>query len=363
MDEDHEDHQKDDSGSDSGSVIIHRNSVTRRSRSAGPLRESPVASPVAPPRKRLGREESLHYYRDDEEVLEQNQQSQRRVTVKSPDDEYRKGNTSVSMNDTFERQNLTAGITSISMNNSCTDTSFESRFSTIPRARSSPPGSQRINHIHVNVIGPTRTPEAERKHPVVGRVGEDVTMDIFIERRHQRSASGSRRGSASAGTEAPPKPPRRSKYEEHHHIGEPLATSTPMTTIERKQTREERISVESGQSSRKSTRSTRPPDINIIECEDILRETRSPARTPATPIVVINQTPSSRRSSQDLLGDPGQRRRKSTVTDIDWYAAFNMKVSEGIIGDYRHGFVLCEIETHPFSSIPSYSWCSILRSL
>ncbi|CAL2044797.1 unnamed protein product [Caenorhabditis brenneri] len=312
----------DDDSSDSGSVIIHRNSVTRRSRSADPLQNSPpMTSPIAPPRKRLGREESLHYYRDDEEVIGE-QIEKRRVTVRSPEP----GNTSVSMNDTAEGRNITAGITSISMNDSCTDTSFESRFSTIPRARSSPPGTHRVNHIHVNVIGPIRTPETERRHRVVGRVGDDVTMDIIIERR--RSSSTSRRGShISHGSmqEAPPKPPRRSKYEENIRIGDPIATSTPMTTIERKQTREERISVESGQSSRKSTRSSRPPDINIIECETFLRETRSPARTPATPIVVINQTPSSRRGSQDLLGEPGQRRRKSTVTDIDWYAAFNMK--------------------------------------
>uniref|UniRef100_A0A1I7T5F4 Aminotran_1_2 domain-containing protein n=1 Tax=Caenorhabditis tropicalis TaxID=1561998 RepID=A0A1I7T5F4_9PELO len=316
----------DDDLSDSGSVVIHRNSVTRRSQSADPIQRgsSPTMSPIAPPRKRLGREESLHYYRDDEEVIGEQKETEktRRVTVRSPEP----GNTSVSMNDTTEGRNLTAGITSISMNDSCTDTSYESRFSTIPRARSSPPATHRVNHIHVNVIGPIRTPETERRHRVVGRVGDDVTMDIFIERRH--SASNSRRGShVSHGSmqEAPPKPPRRSKYEDHIRIGDPIATSTPMTTIERKQTRDERISVESGESSRKSTRSARPPDINIIECETFLRETRSPARTPATPIVVINQTPSSRRGSQDLLGEPGQRRRKSTVTDIDWYAAFNMK--------------------------------------
>ncbi|CAI2353858.1 unnamed protein product [Caenorhabditis sp. 36 PRJEB53466] len=306
----------DDSRSDSGSVIIHRDSATRRSQSADPLRHSPTMSPVAPPRKRLGREESLHYYRDDDEMIEQ-MEKERKVTVKSPEP----GNTSVSMNDSSDHRNITAGITSISMNNSCTDTSFESRFSTIPRARSSPPGSHRVNHIHVKVVGPTVTRETEMRHPVVGRVGDDVTMDFFIDERRHRSASSSRR----ASVEAPPKPPRRSKWEDNHIIGEPIATSTPMTTIERKQTREERVSVESGQSSRKSTRSARPPDINIIECESFLRETRSPARTPATPIVVINQTPSSRRSSQDLLGDPAQRRRKSTVTDIDWYAAFNMK--------------------------------------
>ncbi|PIC26543.1 hypothetical protein B9Z55_019089 [Caenorhabditis nigoni] len=316
----------DDDSSDSGSVIIHRDSVTRRSRSADHLQQtSPqTMSPIAPPRKRLGREESLHYYRDDEEVLEEQTETEkkRRVTLRSPEP----GNTSISMNDTAEKRNITAGITSISMNDTCTDTSFESRFSTIPRARSSPPGTHRVNHIHVNVIGPIRTPETERKHRVVGRVGDDVTMDIFIERR--RSSPNSRRGShVSHGStsEAPPKPPRRSKYEDHVRIGDPIATSTPMTTIERKQTREERVSTESGQSSRKSTRSARPPDINIIECETFIRETRSPARTPATPIVVINQTPSSRRGSQDLLGEPGQRRRKSTVTDIDWYAAFNMK--------------------------------------
>ncbi|KAF1751543.1 hypothetical protein GCK72_018097 [Caenorhabditis remanei] len=316
----------DEDSSDSGSVVIHRDSVTRRSRSADHLQKSssPTMSPIAPPRKRLGREESLHYYRDDEEVIGEKVESEqkRRVTVKSPEP----GNTSVSMNDTVEGRNITAGITSVSMNDTCTDTSYESRFSTIPRARSSPPTTHRVNHIHVNVIGPIRTPESERRHKVAGRVGEDITMDIYIERRH--SAVDSRRGSHvshGSAAEAPPKPPRRSKYEENIRIGEPIATSTPMTTIERKQTREERVSTESGESSRKSTRSARPPDINIIECETFLRETRSPARTPATPIVVINQTPSSRRGSQDLLGEPGQRRRKSTVTDIDWYAAFNMK--------------------------------------
>ncbi|CCA65609.1 Aminotransferase class I/classII large domain-containing protein [Caenorhabditis elegans] len=314
----------DDDSSDSGSVIIYRDAVTRRSRSADPLQNSsPTMSPIAPPRKRLGREESLHYYRDDDEVIQEQSSTEksRRVTVKSPEP----GNTSVSMNDNVEGRNLTAGITSISMNDSCTDTSYESRFSTIPRARSSPPGNHRVNHIQVNVIGPIRVSEPESRHPVVGSVGEDVTMDIYIERR--RSGSNPRRDShvSFETLEAPPKPPRRSKYDEHIRIGDPIATSTPMTTIERKQTREERVSTESGQSSRKSTRSSRPPDINIIECETFLKETRSPARTPATPIVVINQTPSSRRSSQDLLGEPGQRRRKSTVTDIDWYAAFNMK--------------------------------------
>ncbi|CAP39726.2 Protein CBG23277 [Caenorhabditis briggsae] len=323
----------DDDSSDSGSVIIHRDSVTRRSRSADHLQQSSsqTMSPIAPPRKRLGREESLHYYRDDEEVIEEQTEKKRRVTLRSPEP----GNTSISMNDTAEKRNITAGITSISMNDACTDTSFESRFSTIPRARSSPPGIHRVNHIHVNVIGPIRTPETERKHRVVGRVGDDVTMDIFIERR--RSSPNSRRGSyVSHGStsEAPPKPPRRSKYEDHVRIGDPIATSTPMTTIERKQTREERVSTESGQSSRKSTRSARPPDINIIECETFIRETRSPARTPATPIVVINQTPSSRRGSQDLLGEPGQRRRKSTlvyvvqkpdllgITDTIWQSNF-----------------------------------------
>uniref|UniRef100_A0A8R1HKF0 Aminotran_1_2 domain-containing protein n=1 Tax=Caenorhabditis japonica TaxID=281687 RepID=A0A8R1HKF0_CAEJA len=308
----------DDMLSDSGSVIDHQDSTTQRSKSADPFRTSSPISPVAPPRKRLGREESLHYYRDDEEVHGQ---------MRSPEP----GNTSVGMNNTMERQNLTAGITSITMNNSCTDTSIESRFSTFPRARSSPPGAHRVNHIQVNVIGPIKTSEDERRSlPVYGRVGEDVTMDIHI--KHRRKSSLGRRSSAShvIVDTPPPKPPRRSKWEDHQQnlpIGDPLATSTPMTTIQRKQTREERISVEgeSGQSSRKSTRSARPPDINITECETFIKETRSPARTPATPIVVINQTPSSRRSSQDLLGEPGQRRRKSTVTDIDWYAAFNMK--------------------------------------
>ncbi|CAI5450906.1 unnamed protein product [Caenorhabditis angaria] len=223
-----------DDESSQGSMIDNEN----RSRSAEPI-------PIPPPRKRLGKEESLHYYREDEEV-------------------QGGGVTSVSINDNYDHRNITAGITTVSVNDSCTDTSFESRFSTIPRTSS--------HHIHVNVIGPERSSE------------------IHIDRQENRRRSSS---------EAPPKPPRRAKYD-NATLGEPLATSTPMATIERKISR-------------------RPPDINIIECEN---DVKSPSRTP---IVVVNQTPTSRRSSQDLLSTPAERRRKSTVTDIDWYAAFNMK--------------------------------------
>ncbi|VDM77665.1 unnamed protein product [Strongylus vulgaris] len=47
-----------------------------------------------------------------------------------------------------------------------------------------------------------------------------------------------------------------------------------------------------------------------------------PARVPPSPIVVVNQ-----RKSSDEPVDVGERKlRKSYVNDIDWFAAFNMKV-------------------------------------
>ncbi|WKY10000.1 hypothetical protein Q1695_002386 [Nippostrongylus brasiliensis] len=47
----------------------------------------------------------------------------------------------------------------------------------------------------------------------------------------------------------------------------------------------------------------------------------TPRKPPRSPIVVVNQ---SRKGSFDLL-ESERRTRKPTVTDIDWYAAFNMK--------------------------------------
>ncbi|CAB3398285.1 unnamed protein product [Caenorhabditis bovis] len=290
--------------SDSDSVVIH-DDVEHSTRSY-----SIESQPVAPPRKRLGREESLHYYREDENYEEQHISEYDEATIERSRAHLKSplpGVTSVSMNNMDGYENLTAGITSVSMNNSCTDTSFESRYSTIPRARSSPPS--RVNHIQVNVIGPTDDIPGEPT--IIGHTGEDLTMNIIIKRRRSSSEQMEQYEELSS---APPKPPRRTKYDDA--IGVPLATSTPFTTMDRK---EARTSTDSEPASRKSSR---PPDINIISCDDA----RSPARTPATPIVVVNQTPTSRRSSQDLLSDQnGQRRRKSTVTDIDWYAAFNMK--------------------------------------
>ncbi|VDL81977.1 unnamed protein product [Nippostrongylus brasiliensis] len=62
----------------------------------------------------------------------------------------------------------------------------------------------------------------------------------------------------------------------------------------------------------------------------------TPRKPPRSPIVVVNQ---SRKGSFDLL-ESERRTRKPTVTDIDWYAAFNMKSGFSIAHDQCEALLL-----------------------
>ncbi|EYC15779.1 hypothetical protein Y032_0036g3354 [Ancylostoma ceylanicum] len=122
----------------------------------------------------------------------------------------------------------------------------------------------------------------------------------------------------------------------------PLMTSTPYTTLERK----DRIHMELSSDGRELRQSHSFPTIPLGhdssfrikennardrgdaddagDSDALLQPPPTPRRVPSSPIVVVNQ---SRRGSAELLDGGGTKRhRKPTpVNDIDWFAAFNMK--------------------------------------
>ena len=57
---------------------------------------------------------------------------------------------------------------------------------------------------------------------------------------------------------------------------------------------------------------------------------RNSRRTSTSPIVVVDQNPSRRSSGANVLDaaekEREERKRKNTINDIDWVAAFAMKV-------------------------------------
>ncbi|KAL6741406.1 hypothetical protein Aduo_014664 [Ancylostoma duodenale] len=121
----------------------------------------------------------------------------------------------------------------------------------------------------------------------------------------------------------------------------PLMTSTPYTTLERK----DRIHMELSSDGRELRQSHSFPSIspnhqsnfgnkgnNASDSGDagdagdsdaLLPPPPTPRRVPSSPIIVVNQ---SRTGSAELLDGGAKRHRKPTpVNDIDWFAAFNMK--------------------------------------
>ncbi|KAK6755130.1 hypothetical protein RB195_013859 [Necator americanus] len=122
-------------------------------------------------------------------------------------------------------------------------------------------------------------------------------------------------------------------FERRRRSTPPLMTSTPYTTLERK----DRSSVDIISDRNELRQSQSFPVIRLENGSDIGNKENdvghdevggelvpaSPRRVPSSPIVVLNQ---SRKSSLDQHFNSGERRRrKSTVTDIDWFAAFKMK--------------------------------------
>uniref|UniRef100_A0A1I7XFM0 Aminotran_1_2 domain-containing protein n=1 Tax=Heterorhabditis bacteriophora TaxID=37862 RepID=A0A1I7XFM0_HETBA len=129
--------------------------------------------------------------------------------------------------------------------------------------------------------------------------------------------------------EAPPKPPRRAEYLMGHIVewGKDSAefnsqipsvmTSTPLTTLK---------NVNKNDGDLRKQDQIIPTTTTTEESTALHKDSLSfgsPRRIPSTPIIVVNQ--SERKSSADLLDQTSRTQRKSTVTDIDWFAAFNMK--------------------------------------
>ncbi|XGW01514.1 hypothetical protein V3C99_013995 [Haemonchus contortus] len=115
----------------------------------------------------------------------------------------------------------------------------------------------------------------------------------------------------------------------------PLMTSTPYTTLERKD-RDQMDMLSDGRELRQShsvptilnTKTTADRSSLSSMQERKLVDDRNDSegslprkRSSVTPIHVVNQ---ERKSSLDFH-DSGKKNRKATVNDIDWYAAFNMK--------------------------------------
>ncbi|PAV57845.1 hypothetical protein WR25_16500 [Diploscapter pachys] len=235
-------------------------------------------------------------------------------------------NTSVSVNE--ENQSLQAGITSVEMNSSMESVESQPR----PAHRRKWNIKEHQMHLQPNNLienggvkmgNGTVKREVEEKVTVLGEIG-----------KHQRGGStGIKIGQTIEAEEvnhvtvqAPPKPPRWKIVDvrSEEDLGKPVTHSTPISTIEKK-AREYR----NRKTSTEFIDSELQRIIDTVDTAFVNEAITNSRRTSTSPIVVVDQNPSRRSSGANVLDaaekEREEKKRKSTINDIDWVAAFAMK--------------------------------------